>query len=356
MTVTLPQTSINYPIHIANGLMKEISLLIGKKRVAIVTDDTVWRLYGTTLMQALLTQPLSISILPHGEASKTMDNLGRLYQDFVKGGVGRSDLIIAFGGGVVGDIAGFAAATWLRGLEFIQIPTTLLSMVDSSIGGKVAVDLPEGKNLVGAFHHPKMVLMDPCLLDTLPPKTLRDGIAEIAKAGYIRDAQLLEMLKTTFVSPAHKGLKSSQLPGLETLIKRALTIKKDIVEADEKEAGERKLLNFGHTLGHAIESQGGYQAITHGEGVALGMQWITRCSEAAGLTDPGTATKLESDLSALGFDKAPPLHWKALKGWVQRDKKMTGAGIDLVLIKRSGEGYIYNLKETDFDRFFEATF
>lgn len=300
-----------------------------------------------------------------------MEQLARLYRDFVRVGLTRRDLVIAFGGGVIGDLAGYAAASWLRGVSFIQIPTSLLAMVDSSIGGKVAIDLPEGKNLVGAFHQPKAVLIHPQFLDTLPVRQLRDGIAEMVKAAMIRDEELLPMILNQFrnlpqnqSNDAPTGHNQSQqpqqpqqisaLPEINALLKRALSIKKNVVEADEKETGDRKLLNFGHTLGHAAESKGGYSALTHGEGVALGMQWITRLSEEKGLSEPGTSEYLESALVELGFETAPPLDFPALKDWVLRDKKMTESGLEVILIRKPGEGYVYPIASEDVDAFFKV--
>lgn len=324
---------------------------------------------GQTLDSALnKTQLLSISVLPNGEGSKNMEQLSRLYRDFVKAGLTRRDFVIAFGGGVIGDLAGYAAATWLRGVSFIQIPTSLLAMVDSSIGGKVAIDLPEGKNLVGAFHQPRAVLIHPQFLDTLPVRQLRDGIAEMVKAAMIRDEDLLPMILDQFRglprnqsndaptkhNQSQQGQQISALPDINTLLQRALSIKKNVVEADEKETGDRKLLNFGHTLGHAAESRGGYSALTHGEGVALGMQWITRLSEEKGLSERGTTDCLESALAELGFESAPPLDFPALKDWVLRDKKMTESGLEVILIRKPGEGYVYPIASDDVDAFFKV--
>jgi len=311
-------------------------------------------------------QLLSISVIPNGEGSKNMDQLMRLYRDFVRGGLTRRDLVIAFGGGVIGDLAGYAAASWLRGVPFIQIPTSLLAMVDSSIGGKVAIDLPEGKNLVGAFHQPKAVLINPQFLDTLPNRQLRDGIAEMVKAAMIRDAALLSNILDLFSSLpknsdnqqtlennlSKRSTPISKLPEINALLNRALKIKKIVVESDEKEIGDRKLLNFGHTLGHAAESKGGYSAMTHGEGVALGMQWITRLSEAKGLSLPGTSAQLESALAQLGFETAPALDFPALKDWVLRDKKKTESGLEVILIRKPGEGYVYSIASEHVDTFF----
>jgi len=410
----------HYEIHIGNNALDQLSSLLKGRRCAIVSDDTVWALHGKTLCQALLLHPgayeqieswgqvhnetlylspnssecqtptstecltptsilcqssdvnlnklLSVSVLPNGEGSKNMEQLSRLYRDFVKAGLTRRDFVIAFGGGVIGDLAGYAAATWLRGVSFIQIPTSLLAMVDSSIGGKVAIDLPEGKNLVGAFHQPRAVLIHPQFLDTLPVRQLRDGIAEMVKAAMIRDEDLLPMILDQFRglprnqsndaptkhNQSQQGQQISALPDINALLQRALSIKKNVVEADEKETGDRKLLNFGHTLGHAAESRGGYSALTHGEGVALGMQWITRLSEEKGLSESGTTDCLESALAELGFESAPPLDFPALKDWVLRDKKMTESGLEVILIRKPGEGYVYPIASDDVDAFFKV--
>lgn len=400
----------HYEIHIGDNALDQLQTLLKGRRCAIVSDDIVWALHGKTLCQALqlhpeayekienwgqvlnetlylsptsseclsptsilcqslsanLNQLLSVSVLPNGEGSKTLEQLARLYRDFVKAGLTRRDIVIAFGGGVIGDLSGYAAASWLRGVSFIQIPTSLLAMVDSSIGGKVAIDLPEGKNLVGAFHQPKAVLINPRFLDTLPVRQLRDGIAEMVKAAMIRDGELLPMILDQFrdlpqnqshdKATAHNQSGQSQpisaLPEINALLKRALSIKKNVVEADEKETGDRKLLNFGHTLGHAAESRGGYSVLTHGEGVALGMQWITRLSEEKGLSEPGTSEHLESALAQLGFETAPALDFPALKDWVLRDKKMTESGLEVILIRKPGEGYVYPIASEDVDTFF----
>lgn len=375
----------DYEIHVGSQALSQLQALLKGRRCAIVTDNVVWALHGKTLCEALglsasalaeaenaltaghetlhLTpaqregeiQLLSVSVVPNGEASKNMDQLSRLYKDFVKGGLTRRDIVIAFGGGVIGDLAGYAAATWLRGLEFIQVPTSLLAMVDSSVGGKVAIDLPEGKNLVGAFHQPKAVLVDPGFLDTLPVRRLRDGLAEMVKAAMIRDADLLPMILEQFVTQSE--MPASRLPEINSLITRAIEIKKKVVEMDEKETGDRKLLNFGHTLGHAAESRVGYnpELMTHGEGVAFGMQWITRLSEKKGLSAPGTSALLESALTELGFETAPPLDFPALKDWVLRDKKMTDTGLEVILIRQPGEGYVHRLAAGEVDGFFDSS-
>lgn len=387
LTLRLSAKETAYEILIGSGALEALSGLVKGRRFAVVTDAVVWACQGRALLKALsphgsiTADPgvvsaldarenqwpkapwpkgmLALSVVPSGEQSKSLECLTGLYSDFIRAGLTRKDLVVAFGGGVVGDLAGYAAATYLRGVDFIQIPTSLLAMVDSSVGGKVAIDVTEGKNLVGAFHQPRAVLVDPSLLDTLPVRQLRDGISEMVKAAMIRDAALLETITEVFRGLPEDGRSPwttplSTLPGITPLLRRAISIKKEIVEADEKETGDRKLLNFGHTLGHAAESKGGYSAevLTHGEGVALGMQWITRISEAKGLTEAGTAALLERVLLNLGFEQAPPLEFDDLRDWVLRDKKKTDTGLEVILIRCPGEGYVYRLMEEEIEAFF----
>ena len=206
----------------------------------------------------------------------------------------RSDLVIALGGGVIGDLAGFAAASYLRGVKLIQIPTSLLAQVDSSVGGKVAVDLPQGKNLVGAFYHPKMVLIDPDVLDTLPQHFINDGMGEVIKYGCIKDAELFNSLCS---HSSFEDLKAD----LTDVITRCVDIKREVVEADQFDKGERMLLNFGHTLAHTIEQHYNYERESHGEAVGIGMYQITKIAEEKGLTAPRCAEKIKKALDIYGL-------------------------------------------------------
>lgn len=266
-----------------------------------------------------------------------------LYQNWLSCGLTRKDLVLAFGGGVIGDLTGYGAATYLRGVPFIQIPTTLLSQVDSSIGGKVAVDLPEGKNLVGTFYHPLEVWIDPDYLQTLPDRVLKDGMAEVVKAGCIADESLYRLLQTA-VSPTDPE-------HIYEIIRKALTVKKRLVEIDEKEQGLRKLLNFGHTIGHALEAYGNYDRWTHGEAVALGMVWMTRCSEAAGLSRPGSTAELTALLQKIGLPVESGVPLEKLMAWLNRDKKKTSRGIELALMKEPGVSFLREVPHEELQAF-----
>ncbi len=342
MTLMINLATTSYPITIESSLRFQINSRLGAlgcERLAIVTDSTVWELHGEVMEQQLRGFNVNLTVLPPGESSKSPENLMQLYRNWLSAGLTRKDLVLAFGGGVIGDLTGYAAATYLRGVPFIQIPTTLLSQVDSSIGGKVAVDLPEGKNLVGTFYHPQEVWIDPDYLNTLPERIFKDGMAEVVKAGCISDATLYRLLKT---SPFPLELET-----LHEMIRRALTVKKHLVEADEKEQGLRKLLNFGHTIGHALESYGQYSRWTHGEAVAMGMVWITGCSEAAGLSPAGTTEDLTDLLEKIGLPVASDVPLDALMLWLNRDKKKTSRGIELALIKEPGVSFIHEVPQEE---------
>lgn len=338
MSLMINLQSTSYPIIIEPALRHQVSIRLkamGCRRLAVVTDSTVWTLHGQALEAQLQDFECRITILPPGEASKSPENLMRLYREWLEAGLTRQDLVLAFGGGVIGDLTGYAAATYLRGVPFIQLPTTLLSQVDSSIGGKVAIDLPEGKNLVGTFYHPHGVWIDPEYLSTLPDRIFKDGMAEVIKAGCIADEALFRLIQQA-EQPYTPEI-------LLELITRALTVKKQMVEADEKEHSVRKLLNFGHTVGHALEAHGGYTRWTHGEAVAMGMAWITDCSEAAGLTQPGTAAELRALLSRTGLPLDAGIPLEQLMIWLNRDKKKTSAGITLALIERPGVSRLHEV-------------
>ena len=269
------------------------------RRVFIAADENAAKLHLPTLQASFDAAKIhhSSCIIPAGEESKSLTGLSRLWEEFNKAGITRSDLIVAFGGGVTGDLTGFAAATWLRGVPIVQIPTTLLAMVDSSIGGKTAIDLPSGKNLAGAFHQPDLVLIDPALLSTLPANRFAEGMAEVIKYGCIMDAQLfaqLETLGNELQSAATIPSANSSNSTLESIICRCAQIKAEVVSRDEFDTGERMLLNFGHTFGHALEKVLGYGAISHGEAVAIGMVAAAKTGEKLSLTPAGTAKQIAS--------------------------------------------------------------
>ena len=247
LTVNLGENS--YPIYIKSGILANAETFVAQvfhgKRIMIISDDHVFPIYGQKLVKALPSYECRSLILPHGELTKSFQSLPRIYAALLENNITRSDLVIALGGGVIGDLAGFAAASYLRGVNLVQIPTSLLAQVDSSVGGKVAVDLPQGKNLVGAFFHPKLVLIDPDVLDTLPKRYITDGMGEVIKYGCIKDASLFEILSS---SPSFDGLKDR----LSSIIYRCVDIKRIVVEDDQFDTGERMLLNFGHTLARCV--------------------------------------------------------------------------------------------------------
>ena len=336
----------SYWIKIAAGLLAaagdEIRRVLPQtEKIAVITDSNVAPLYGERLRKSLEMAGFSVTVweFPAGEESKNLAVLGRLYEGLAAAGLTRSDAIVALGGGVTGDMAGLAAATYLRGIAFIQIPTSLLAAVDSSVGGKVAVDLPQGKNLVGAFYQPKLVLIDPELLYTLPPRFLHDGLAEVIKYGCIRDTGLFTRLEQL---PGDAAL----LAQAEEIIAACCTIKARIVAQDEFDTGERMLLNFGHTLGHAVEKAFHYDTYSHGEAVGLGMVLLTS-QEKLGLTDPGTAAKIAALLQKFSLPVEITLPREEFIKTIALDKKKRGSQLTLVLIKDIGEGYLHTIENRD---------
>jgi len=305
--------------------------------VLVVTDKIVGEHYESRIETALLKAGFSADcvMIPPGEAGKNIDSFTRICGKFEELKVLRDHLIIAFGGGVVGDLAGFAAAVYMRGLPYVQIPTTLLAQVDSSVGGKTGINLPQGKNLVGAFHQPKMVITDPGLLTTLNRKQLSEGMAEIIKYGAVSDKVLFEKLEE------YEGIRRL-LPFMEGVIFRCCDIKRSIVENDENDRGERLKLNFGHSFGHAIERIGNYEAFTHGEGVAIGMILAAKVGEEMGVTREGTASRLNSMLQAYDLPTETELDYEDLLRYMAIDKKNKGieAGYRLILLKEIGESLI----------------
>lgn len=328
----------SYPIYIESGILEKaeqyITQVFRGKRIMIISDDHVFPLYGQKLIQALPSFASSHLVLPHGETTKSFKTLPLIYTAMLENQITRSDLVIALGGGVIGDLAGFAASSFLRGVKLVQIPTSLLAQVDSSVGGKVAVDLPQGKNLVGAFYHPKLVLIDPDVLDTLPERYITDGMGEVIKYGCIRDAALFETLNSRH---SFEGLKDQ----LSSIIYRCVDIKRAVVENDQFDTGERMLLNFGHTLAHTIEQYYHYERESHGEAVAIGMYQITRLSEKAGLTVPGEAERIRSVLNTYGLPFQCGLPVSDLTDAIKLDKKNLDNHLNVVLLHSIGDSYVY---------------
>lgn len=339
MKITVRLKNGSYPIYIEEKILTNASSYIRQifsgKRIIIISDKNVYPLYGTALTEALSkTYECSQLVLNPGEKTKSFPLLPLIYSALVNAKITRSDLVIALGGGVIGDLAGFAAATFLRGVNLIQIPTSLLAQVDSSVGGKVAVDLPQGKNLVGAFYQPKMVLIDPTVLGTLPKRFIQDGMGEVIKYGCIRDADLFQTLEL-------HGSFSSMKNELPAIIQRCVEIKQTIVEHDEFDTGERMLLNFGHTLGHTIEQFHQYSKESHGEAVAIGMYQITKLAEDFQLTTPGTSSRIQAILKSYDLPFACGIPLLELTKGISVDKKNLDEHLHTVLLREIGSGYIH---------------
>ena len=320
-----------YNVHIAPGLLANAGAMVreavpGASRAAIITDRNVEALYLAPVLRSLEVaefEAASFSI-PPGEASKSAENYLSLLNWLCEQSITRTDVIIALGGGVVGDLAGFAAATYLRGVRDIQLPTTLLAMVDSSVGGKTGIDLPGGKNLAGAFHQPALVLCDTDTLDTLPGEVFRDGAAEVIKYGMLSSPTLLEELKG-----------DAWRTQLEEVIAGCVTIKRDIVCQDEFDTGQRMLLNFGHTIGHAVEKLSDY-GVSHGAAVAIGMATDTRAALKKGLCPPECLSALEGLLALHGLPDSTGFSPRELFEAALSDKKRAGGQITIVTPRELG--------------------
>ena len=294
-------------IRIEPGLLARAGAIIRElapaHRYAVITDSNVHSLYGVPLKSQFEPHTIDILTIPAGETSKTREMWSTLTDRMLMSGFGRDSVIIALGGGVVGDLAGFVAATFMRGVPVVQVPTTLLAMVDASIGGKTGIDTPAGKNLVGAFHHPAAVLIDPQVLATLPLREFRAGIAELIKYGVIADQTYFGEVRVALPELLSEDGRDSDR--LRSFIVRSIEIKSDIVSRDEREEGLRKVLNFGHTIGHAIEVISGY-SLLHGEAVAIGMALESTAAERIGVAQPGIAAEIIRVLQEAGLPTTLP--------------------------------------------------
>lgn len=340
---------IPYTIAIGPGLLSDGTALaqhVRGRHVLLVSDSIVAPLYAGTVREALhAARPdlaIGTFILPAGEESKTLAHFGHAIDALATLGATRDACVVALGGGVVGDLAGFAAACWMRGVDCVQVPTTLLSMVDSSVGGKTAVDIPQGKNLVGAFHPPRAVFADTSVLATLPPRELRAGLAEVIKYGAIRDARFFQWLEQE-----REALLAMDGEALALAIAASCEHKAEIVARDPVEKGERALLNLGHTFGHAIETEQGYGGLgndnlNHGEAVAVGMVLAARLSADLGMAPAGDADRLETLLTAYGLPTRIPagLAPEALLARMRLDKKNLAGRLRLVLWRGLGQAEV----------------
>ena len=334
--VTAPAQQARYDIHIENGLLARCAPLFAPyagRRAAVVADEHTAPLYGDLLLTQLHQAGVSATLLtlPAGETTKSQAQLSRLYDEFLALHLTRADLVVALGGGVIGDLTGYAACTYLRGVHFVQAPTTLLAQVDSSVGGKVAVNHPRGKNLLGAFYQPELVVIDSGVLATLDARQVGAGLGEVIKYGCIADAALFEQLEAL-------GSREALAPALGEVIARCCEIKARYVLEDPFDRGVRMQLNFGHTLAHALENAMGYGTLLHGEAVCIGMVAAARWGEALGVTPAGTAERIRRLLLAYGLPTDVPggLSPAALAQTMALDKKAEGASVRTILLERIG--------------------
>ncbi|MDU4939166.1 MAG: 3-dehydroquinate synthase [Clostridium sp.] len=332
----------SYNILIEKGLLSKLGEELKKiyfgEKIFIITDENVDKYYGDKVKDELDKAGYKTRkmVLTPGEETKSFSTLPSIYNELLDFKLTRKELIITLGGGVIGDLGGFAASTFLRGVSFVQIPTSLLAQVDSSVGGKVAVDLEKGKNLVGSFYQPKAVFIDPDVLNTLPEKFYKDGMAEVIKYGCIKDRDFFYMLKS---------LKSREevMNNIEDILYKCCYIKKSVVERDEKDLGERMLLNFGHTLGHAIEKYYNFTGYSHGEAVAIGMYNISLKSEGEGITEKGVSEEIKEIL--INYDIPYEVDIKdnnKIIDTISLDKKNIGNVLKVILLKSIGESIIYD--------------
>ncbi len=341
MTTTVPVHlgDRSYEIHIGTGLLARLDELfkpvVRGKKCLVVTDTTVAPLYAGVCTSALskLGVTAAQAVIPAGENSKNGEQLFRLYDAAIACGLDRKSFVVALGGGVVGDLAGYAAASFLRGIQLIQIPTTLLSMVDSAVGGKTGINLPQGKNLVGAFHQPSLVVCDIETLKTLPRRELVAGLAEVVKYGVFWDAELFELLERNA-----DQILAGDPALLAKIVARSCEIKAEVVGKDEREEGLRAILNFGHTMGHAVEAVSGYGHFLHGEAVAIGMVYAARISENLKSFPVSGTTRLVALLKKFGLPVgAPELAWEPLRRAMAVDKKGVAGKLKFVLAGNIGE-------------------
>ncbi|MBI5559006.1 MAG: 3-dehydroquinate synthase [Deltaproteobacteria bacterium] len=316
----------SYPIMLSAGLLDSVGRELRQRNIAkryvVVADDRVAELYGKQLLDSLRKEGLSCDLLtfPHGEASKNLTTIGRLASSLALLGVDRKDCLVALGGGVTGDITGFVAAIYMRGIPFVQVPTTLLAQVDSSVGGKTGVDIPEGKNLVGAFYQPRAVFIDSRVLVSLPPAELSNGLAEVIKYGVIYDRDFFD-----FLAGHRERILQLHLPVIEEVVARCCRIKAAVVAADEKEADLRRILNYGHTLGHAVEAASEF-SIAHGMAVAMGMVAANKLAVAKALLARQDAETINNLIAGFALPARIPTEYdrRLMKSFLKTDKKAVG--------------------------------
>ncbi|MHB8754505.1 MAG: 3-dehydroquinate synthase [Candidatus Acidiferrales bacterium] len=336
-TIHIRTASANYPVMCGQGVLGRLGKLVNEVRtdgnVFVLSSPRVWKSCGRAVKRGLGSVSVGRVILFNdSEVAKRLATVERICRKLIRAGADRQALLVAVGGGVVGDVAGFAAASYLRGVRILHVPTTLVAQVDSSIGGKTGVDLPEGKNLIGAFYQPQMVLADPLLLRTLPPRQFRSGLYEVIKYGVIGDPELFE-----FLSRKLDLLLRMDMRALEWVIERCVRAKARIVSRDEREAGPRQILNFGHTIGHALEAITGYKRFLHGEAVGWGMLGATLIGVGCGSITEHDASRIASLVARCGnVPELPRISPAALSRAIASDKKSRGGHVRWVLPRRIG--------------------
>ena len=342
----------SYPISIGKGIIRQVGLYLQKAKVAkrygIISDDRVAELYGHQLQESLHLAGIAcdLFVFPHGEASKHLLTIGQLASTLAEKGFDRGDALIALGGGVTGDITGFLASIYMRGIPFVQIPTSLLAQVDSSVGGKTGVDIPQGKNLIGTFYQPRAVFIDTDVLQTLPKEEFLGGMAEVIKYGASIDADFF-----TWLGQNREAILALDPTVIVPMIRRCCEMKASVVEQDERESGLRRILNFGHTIGHAVEAASGYQLI-HGFAVAIGMRAVAELAVRGGYADQSVAESIVQILRAynLPTEIPPGFDRETLRKYLLSDKKTIGGRVFFVLPEIIGKVRITDqVEEADID-------
>lgn len=330
------KTQKPYQVTIEPGALDKVGEIAGKckkpgTKAMLISETNVFPLYGERVKKSLEAAGFQVSeyVFPAGEEHKQISTVCDMYRALAEANFTRTDFIVTLGGGVTGDMGGFAAATFLRGMDFLQVPTSLVSQADASVGGKTGVDLPFGKNLVGAFHQPMAVVTDPDALSTLPRHFFNDGLGEVIKHGCIADKGLFEALE-----------QGAALQDLTEVVGRSIAIKRDFVEADTRDTGRRMILNFGHTCGHALEKLHNFQGLSHGEAVGIGMVMACRVGEKLGVTEPGTAERVKAVLAKYGLPTEDHFTKEEVVAATALDKKSDGDTLRVILIPRIGESLI----------------
>ena len=333
---------INYDILVEKGLINDTGKLVKEvlrgKRALIVTDNVVDKFYTETVKKSLEKENIitSVCVLENGETNKNIESIYNIYSALAKNELSRKDIIIALGGGVIGDMAGYAAATWMRGIDFVQIPTTLLACVDSSVGGKTGINIKEGKNLVGAFHSPRLVIMDNDVLNTLPKREFNAGMAEVIKHAFLFDKKLLEYLEN-----------NNNNFDMDFILKRNCELKGHIVEIDYKEKKERMFLNFGHTIGHSVENAAGYGVLLHGEAVAIGVIFAIEYGIKKNITKDKTLLERAKNIfNKFSLPTEIPSNIN-LKDAIKLDKKRSDDKINFVFLESIGKPYVEKVSIKD---------